>query len=347
MPIVELQSVNILHIIYATIALFSVLLVLGKDRYKALVMLLLFTTAQMIFNILEELDITRQFHLITPALPLATGPLYYLFTKNLIYGNIKTSKDIIHLTPAIVALAFTAWWPILMNIAFVLLTGYFFLTFRLLHHYHHVLAELISDNDKYALYWLTRTLIVIFTFEFVDFIRMNIQQELPYKLLMTWYFWGIVISLLCTSYLIVKAIRHPRVFGGLASLEKTIDESKALTHTENTEQAYSIFIGIDKHVQTTCMYQQPKLSLSNLADELGLTEKDISWAINQGGGKSFSDYVNTLRIEEIKRTIQTSPQKINLLDVALKAGFNSKSTFNVVFKRITGMTPSQYSNSYK
>jgi AraC-like DNA-binding protein len=174
---------------------------------------------------------------------------------------------------------------------------------------------------------------------------MNIQQDIPYQLLMEWYFWGIFVSLLCTSYLIIKAIRQPKLYAGIAELEKIIDENEELDSAEKKQQACSIFSGIDKHVQASRAYQQPKLSLRNLADELGLTEKDISWAINQGGGKSFSDYINTLRIEEIKQTIRTSTQKINLLDVALNAGFNSKSTFNVVFKRITGMTPSQYSKN--
>ena len=346
MATVALHSVNILHIIYATIALFSVLLIFGKDRYKALIMLLIFTATQMIFNILEELDISRQFYLITPALPLATGPLYYLFTKNLIYGNIKISKDVIHLIPAIVALAFTAWWPLLMNIAFVLLVCYFYFTFRLLRHYHNVLAEVTSENDKYALYWLTRTLVVIFTFEFIDFIRMNIQQKIPYEILMEWYFWGILISLLCTCYLIIKAIRHPTLYAGLISLEKAFVENKAPKRSENHEQAYSIFVGIDKHVQSNRLYHQPKLSLRDLSDELGVTEKDISWAINQGGGQSFSDYVNKLRIEEIKRRIRSSTEKINFLELALNSGFNSKSTFNVVFKRLTDMTPSQYSKKH-
>lgn len=343
MAIIELHSVNILHIIYASIAIFSVLLVFGKDRYKALVMLLSITAMQMVFNILEELEITRQYYLITPALTLATGPLYYLFTKNLIYGNIKIGKDIVHLLPAIVALAFTAWWPLLINIAFILLVGYFLLTFRLIRHYHHVLAELTSENDKYALYWLTRTLIIIFAFELIDFIRMNIQQEIPYSIVMNWYFGGILISLSCTCYLIIKAVRHPKLYEGIANLAKNMSENDAVTHTEINQQAYAIFVGIDKHVQASCIYQQPKLSLSDLSEELGLTEKDISWAINQGSGKSFSDYVNTLRIEEIKKTIRSSTKKLNLLDVALHAGFNSKSTFNAVFKRITGMTPSQYS----
>ena len=76
MATVTFHSVNILHIIYATIVIFSIFLVFGKDRYKALGILLLFTAIQMVFNILEELDITRQYYLVTPAIPLALSLIH-------------------------------------------------------------------------------------------------------------------------------------------------------------------------------------------------------------------------------------------------------------------------------
>lgn len=336
-----LAPVNIIHIIYSTMAIFGILLVFGKKQYKALTLLLAAHAIQETFNIFEELDMTSQ--LITPAIQLAIGPLYYLFAKNLIYGDLDIKKHSIHLIPAFIALGFTTWWPILLKIAFVLLVCYFYLTFRLLRHYHKTIAEITADNDNHALTWLTRTLIVICFIELIDFTRLNLQLSLDYELLINWYFLSALISLVYTTYLVLKAVRQPILYTGIADFEKNALEKEAIeVNDDEIEQASSIFSGIDQHLQQDFAYRRPKYSLRNLAEETGLSEQVVSWAINQGGGKSFSDYINSLRIEEVKQSLAEKTNNTNILDIAFNAGFSSKSTFNAVFKRNTGMTPSQY-----
>ena len=337
-----LAPVNIIHIIYSAMAIFSILLVIGKKPYKALVMLLVAHAIQEVFNIFEELDIIS--HLITPAIQLGIGPLYYLFAKNLIYGDLNIRNHGIHLIPAFIALGFTAWWPLLLKIAIVLLVCYFFLTFRLLSHYHKILAEITADNDKHALSWLTRTLVIICFIEVIDFTRLNLQQHLGYELLVSWYFLSALISLVFTAYLVLKAIRQPTLYAGIADFEKNVVKKTLDDIDEKTEQARDIFTEIDQHLQQTFAYRRPKYTLRILAEEMGLSEQIVSWAINQGGGKSFSDYINSLRIKEVKQYLSEKSNNKNILDIAFSVGFNSKSTFNAVFKRNTGMTPSHYAS---
>ncbi len=60
-------------------------------------------------------------------------------------------------------------------------------------------------------------------------------------------------------------------------------------------------------------------------------------------GKNFSDFVNNYRIEEFKSKIQDpGNKKYTILSIAMDCGFNSKSSFNTVFKKLTGQTPTQY-----
>jgi AraC-like DNA-binding protein len=61
--------------------------------------------------------------------------------------------------------------------------------------------------------------------------------------------------------------------------------------------------------------------------------------------QNFSDFVNLLRIEEAKSLLVRDGGKKNILDILLEAGFNSKSSFNTIFKEKTGMSPSQYRRS--
>lgn len=90
-------------------------------------------------------------------------------------------------------------------------------------------------------------------------------------------------------------------------------------------------------------YTKPELSLGDLASKLDIHPNYLSQIINEKEGKSFYDYINTYRIDEFKRLIAIPKnQQYTLMALAYDCGFNSKSSFNRYFKKITGQTPSQY-----
>lgn len=95
-------------------------------------------------------------------------------------------------------------------------------------------------------------------------------------------------------------------------------------------------------------YLEPKLTLFTLAAELDISVNYLSQLINQYQGKNFYDFVNEYRIEEFKARV-SSPKNshLSILAIALDSGFNSKSSFNSVFKKHTGMTPSEYMSKKK
>jgi AraC-like DNA-binding protein len=86
-----------------------------------------------------------------------------------------------------------------------------------------------------------------------------------------------------------------------------------------------------------------ELTLSSLAKDLNMSRSQLSQLINDGIGENFYDFVNKYRVEEVK-SLMTDPamKNFNLLGIALEAGFKSKSTFNLIFKRFTGLTPTEY-----
>ncbi|RDK89027.1 helix-turn-helix domain-containing protein [Marinirhabdus gelatinilytica] len=89
------------------------------------------------------------------------------------------------------------------------------------------------------------------------------------------------------------------------------------------------------------------LTLTSVAKELGISKGHLSRVINTELQTSFSDYVNTLRVQEAQNHL-SNPEfsKYTLVAIGLEAGFNSKSTFNNTFKKITGSTPSQYKQKH-
>lgn len=87
-------------------------------------------------------------------------------------------------------------------------------------------------------------------------------------------------------------------------------------------------------------FLEPRLSISDVARRLATNERYVSQALNQGVGQPFSDFINGLRIDHAKKRLGASDDQI--LDIALASGFNSKATFNRVFKDVAGETPSAY-----
>jgi AraC-like DNA-binding protein len=85
------------------------------------------------------------------------------------------------------------------------------------------------------------------------------------------------------------------------------------------------------------------LTLTSLAREVKMSRNQLSEVINTGIGCSFYDFINRYRVEDVKRMLALpSNNNYTLLALAFDAGFSSKSTFNSIFKKFTGLTPSEY-----
>ncbi len=87
---------------------------------------------------------------------------------------------------------------------------------------------------------------------------------------------------------------------------------------------------------------EPELTLTELAQRLRTNPGVLSKVINMGCGQNFNDFVNTYRVAEARRKL-ADPRfgHYSLVGVALESGFNSKSTFNRVFKKLLGQAPSE------
>jgi len=87
------------------------------------------------------------------------------------------------------------------------------------------------------------------------------------------------------------------------------------------------------------------LSLNDLASRLDISRNRLSFIINKYSGLCFYDFVNKFRIEEVKKIMTNSgSEEKNILEIAYDAGFNSKATFNRIFKKYTKTTTSAYRN---
>ena len=114
-------------------------------------------------------------------------------------------------------------------------------------------------------------------------------------------------------------------------------EEKLMPELENWKQK------IETLVVEYKLYQNPELTLNDLAQKLETHAATISKTINQGFHLNFNDFINQYRIEAVKKAFDIGEyKKSTLLGIAFDAGFNSKATFNRAFKKSTGFSPKEY-----
>ncbi|MGC4038436.1 MAG: ABC transporter permease [Chitinophagaceae bacterium] len=101
-------------------------------------------------------------------------------------------------------------------------------------------------------------------------------------------------------------------------------------------------------VETNLYYQDPELTLGSLAEKLNLHPKELSRIINSALKINFNDFINGYRVRDAARKMQDPAyHHITLLGIAFDAGFNSKTSFNRIFREMTGKSPTAYKNQLK
>ncbi len=127
--------------------------------------------------------------------------------------------------------------------------------------------------------------------------------------------------------------------------ETSISEDKYQRSSLTKEESKAFLEKLKSFMDSEKPYLESQLSLESLAFKLGLTKHDLSQVINEQLGINFFTFVNQYRITEFKRLIQEPKNAhLTMLGLALDSGFNSKSSFNGVFKKLEGITPSAYKN---
>jgi AraC-like DNA-binding protein len=107
----------------------------------------------------------------------------------------------------------------------------------------------------------------------------------------------------------------------------------------------SLSVNLRKYMESFQPHRDSELTLTSLAKKVNLSRNQLSEVINSSLGCNFYDFVNKYRVEDVKQLMVNSRFKdYTLLAIAYEAGFPSKSTFNSIFKKFTGLTPSEYRN---
>jgi AraC-like DNA-binding protein len=116
--------------------------------------------------------------------------------------------------------------------------------------------------------------------------------------------------------------------------------SQTLLAAAEVEQAIK---ALEKSMATDKLYLNPTLTVAQLAGHTGLPQKTISAVLNQHMHKSFNEFVNGYRIDDIKeRLLKPESRDLTIAGLAYECGFNSQPTFQRAFKSITGLSPKEF-----
>lgn len=100
---------------------------------------------------------------------------------------------------------------------------------------------------------------------------------------------------------------------------------------------------LKNHMQRKQPFLDCNLKIEDLSNQVSIPVKALSNIINREFSKNYFEFINDYRIAEVKTLLSDSnKQAQSIIDLAFAAGYNSKSTFNRLFKTATGLTPTQF-----
>jgi AraC-like DNA-binding protein len=366
---------SIATIIGMCISLFSALVIAAIKKTNANIIFSLFLVSVSItifgFGVLIKTNLYLYFpHLLKISTPfiLLLGPIFLFYIKTLIANKIILNKfSFLHIVPFILI--------ILMTLPFYLKSGQYKIdyfhsiladkTYPSYITYEYVIFLLISIHTSaylfYSLYMiLSYEKTIKNSFSSIDKINLNWLRKFIYL------FFGLVIVMILIFILIVFFIKFSFIYMFIPlSVTFVICylSYKALIQPEiligidlknmnsGSKPKQTVITNIDKYIKILSsamendkLYRDPELSLSELALKLNLNRNLLSYIINNYFKMNFYDFINKYRIEDVKNflTNNNKVKNFNIINVAMNAGFNSKGTFNAIFKKYTNMTPTEY-----
>ncbi|MDO3386802.1 helix-turn-helix transcriptional regulator [Gilvimarinus sp. SDUM040013] len=145
------------------------------------------------------------------------------------------------------------------------------------------------------------------------------------------------LTFLLVSVLIFFSLRHSSLVGTVQEFNtKKDDANREIFQSTDIDKLLDV-------MEQDSPFLQHALTVDELANMVGIPPKTLSAIFKQHFGKNFYEFINSYRIDKAQALLSDPIHKDNsILDILYEAGFNSKATFNTLFKKRVGMTPSEF-----
>jgi len=297
-------------------------------------------------------------------------PLMFLYLRNYLYRDIKKPwRQFFHFLPAIVYLVvfmpfflqaadaklkmlqegFPQWYSIFQSVfnIVIILQGVFYTIFclRELHRFQYFRKKQLSKFQLSTLLWLKIFVLVnviLWMFGTTAAVLDILGIQLFFDLFKIFYAGLSVFTLIMAVFM----IKLPELFSESEDIIYLSRVSKVSSSKTITDQNNKDFEIISEFIEREKPFLKSDLTMQDLVESTGIPYKRISEVFNKNFNKTFYEVMNEYRLEEAKDLINKGfHQNYTISHLAEKAGFNSKTTFNRIFKKYTDQTPSDYINS--
>ncbi|MDT8401691.1 MAG: helix-turn-helix domain-containing protein [Bacteroidales bacterium] len=289
-------------------------------------------------------------------------PFVVFFVVSVIFRSDKVFTD---LTGFLVADKYISL-RIVYSVCFLLsITAYSIITFITISRHQRHLKDLVSyESGKITLNWLKILSISFYAAFFILFIFGGINifiDFLPFDPYYTLFIFIAIYSFVYSFYAIKQPILAgvligsddvPTINAGVHSAEnenKTVAGDQAIKKKRysrsslSENQAKKYLDNILEYMDKKKPYLDRNLTIYDLSLQTGISKHHITQVLNDLHGRNFFTFINEYRVNEvISRLKDPAYKNYTLLAIAYDSGFNSKSTFNTIFKNLTHLTPTQY-----
>lgn len=309
---------------------------------------------------------------VTAPFPLLHGPMLFLYTLYSLRNDRKIRLiDYLHFVPAIAAYLYMSnffffytaqekrmldngeiqdysIFAIVLLVA-ILISGlsYSILSYRLTIKHQSKIDKYFSYSEGINIKWLRNCILsialVFLSATIIYVVRDAFGVQFPFNA--EYIIYLVIIGFV--FYIGYYGIKHENIFTNNSLTDNSVEEEETESAEKyknsglKSEHVTELYKNLLRIMADEKPFLDPKLSLSGLAQLLKISPNQLSQIINQEAKVNFHDFVNNYRVEDFIQKARVN-RNFSLLALALDSGFNSKSSFNTIFKKQKGITPSQY-----
>jgi AraC-like DNA-binding protein len=281
-------------------------------------------------------------------------PLFYIYVDSVLNKNETKSKTgFLHFVPFVVLLlisiyliVFTkidisennVYFVVLISLFYVQCVAYVVIISKKIIPQSISLKAFIKAKNKSMVSWASPFLYgfsILILLKICIFIAWNMLHLARFCIVFTSLF--LIISFIIINFLILVS---------LLKKEYILSHNKYENSTFKDVDKDTYFEKLVDLLLNQKQYRNPLLNIDLLSKQILISSSRLSQIINQKSGKNFNDLVNFYKIEDAKKLLESEANDKNILQIAYEVGFNSKSTFNTAFKKVTSLTPSQYRKKF-
>ncbi len=290
-------------------------------------------------------------------------PLLWLFAKKNFDLNFRLKPiHLLHLLPGLLCLGLSLAIPTQERIAsiqhemtgddtwigdintiivFIQMVAYFAVIFRFLHRKKKAIRDTVSDAE-----WVQKEWIPVFEYLFAALFVIVMACYAIWPRTDAWLIQ--ILNVIAMFYLVYNTIAHPvmpivQVVEDEPEIADTSEVETSAAPAMDEQQMKEVCEKASQYMAESKAYLRPDISLALFAREINIPQRTLSRAINGSLGCNFFEFVNRMRIEEAKRLLRDlRTSDFNIDSIYSDCGFRSRSTFFMVFKKMTGMSPAAW-----